>query len=187
MVGEMRDKETSLMAIEASLTGHLVLSTLHTNNAPETVVRLLDMGLDPFGFADSLLGVLAQRLVRRLCTECRQPGTPTRAEMDAMLVAFGGAEGLEQKFELDSADQISVWSAPGCDACEGSGYRGRLALHELLVADDALRAAIARRATIDETRALAARGGMGTLLQDGVEKATLGDTDMRQVLAVCSR
>jgi type II secretory ATPase GspE/PulE/Tfp pilus assembly ATPase PilB-like protein len=113
MVGEMRDRETSLTAIEASLTGHLVLSTLHTNNAPETVVRLLDMGLDPFGFADSLLGVLAQRLVRKLCTECRQPGSPTPAEMHAMTTAFGGAAGLTARFELERADQVSVWTGPG--------------------------------------------------------------------------
>jgi type II secretory ATPase GspE/PulE/Tfp pilus assembly ATPase PilB-like protein len=187
MVGEMRDKETSLMAIEASLTGHLVLSTLHTNNAPETIVRLLDMGIDPFGFADSLLGVLAQRLVRRLCTDCRQAGAPAGAEMDAMVSAFGGADRLARAFDLDAAGQVAVWSAAGCESCEGTGYRGRLALHELLVADDALRAAVARRASIDEIRGLAAHGGMGTLLQDGVEKAVRGDTDMRQVLAVCSR
>ena len=187
MVGEMRDKETSLVAIEASLTGHLVLSTLHTNNAPDTVIRLLDMGLDPFGFADSLLGVLAQRLVRGLCTECRQPGAPAPAEMDAMVGAFGGPDAFARRFDLESAGQVAVWTAAGCESCEGSGYRSRIALHELLVADDALRAAIARRAPIDEIRALASRGGMGTLLQDGVEKAVLGDTDMRQVLAACSR
>jgi type II secretory ATPase GspE/PulE/Tfp pilus assembly ATPase PilB-like protein len=150
-------------------------------------VRLLDMGLDPFGFADSLLGVLAQRLVRKLCTECRQPGSPTPAEMHAMTTAFGGAAALTTRFELDRADQVSVWAAPGCEACEGSGYRGRVALHELLVADDAIRAAIARRSTIEEVRTLAAHAGMSTLLQDGVEKATRGEVDMRQVLAACSR
>jgi type II secretory ATPase GspE/PulE/Tfp pilus assembly ATPase PilB-like protein len=187
MVGEMRDKETSLVAVEASLTGHLVLSTLHTNSAPDTVVRLLDMGLDPFGFADSLLGVLAQRLVRGLCPECRQAGAPTPTEMDAMVGAFGGPDAFAQRFDLDRADQVAVWAAVGCESCEGTGYQSRIALHELLVADDALRAAIARRASIDEIRALASRGGMGTLLQDGVEKAVLGDTDMRQVLAACSR
>ena len=187
MVGEMRDRETSQMAIEASLTGHLVLSTLHTNNAPETVVRLLDMGLDPFGFADSLLGILAQRLVRRLCPECRQPDVPGRAELDAMEGAFGGKAAFARAFSLEDGASVALWTAPGCEACEGTGYHGRIALHELLVADDAIRSAVARHEPIDEIRRLASRGGMSTLLQDGVEKAIRGDTDMRQVLSACSR
>jgi type II secretory ATPase GspE/PulE/Tfp pilus assembly ATPase PilB-like protein len=187
MIGEMRDKETATIAIEASLTGHLVLSTLHTNNAPETVVRLLEMGLDPFGFADSLLGVLAQRLVRRLCVSCRRASAPTPAEMGAMTRAFGGAQPLASAFGAPRADDLLLFGAPGCEACGGSGYKGRLALHELLVADDEVRAVIARRGSMDETRRLAAQGGMGTLLQDGIAKAIAGETDLRQVLAVCIR
>jgi len=123
MVGKMRDHETAQTAMEASLTGHLVLSTLHTNNAPETVTRLLDMGLESFSFADSLLGILAQRLVRRLCPECRQPDVPGRTEQEAIEGDFGGRAGLARAFSLEDGAQIAVWGAPGCEACEGTGYK----------------------------------------------------------------
>jgi type II secretory ATPase GspE/PulE/Tfp pilus assembly ATPase PilB-like protein len=179
MIGEMRDRESAQIAVEAALTGHLVRSTLHTNTAPETITRLVDMGLDPFTFADSLLGVLAQRLASALCSTCRTPcdshGQEHR-ELDAQLVATGGAPSPEPP-----------WRAPGCEHCRGRGYRGRVALHELLVVDDPLRLVIGRRASINELRELAVAGGMRTLLQDGLDKARQGLTDLRQVLAVCSR
>lgn len=186
MVGEMRDAETASTAVTASLTGHLVLSSLHTNNAPETVLRLLDMGLDPFSFSDALLGVLAQRLARSLCTACRAPVRASTAEALTIVQAYGGAERLEADLGVRS-DALTVWHASGCEACKNSGYKGRAAIHELLVVDDAIRRAIATRGTADEIRQLALAGGMKTLIQNGVARALDGTTDMRQVLAVCSR
>jgi len=178
MVGEMRDRETADIAVEASLTGHLVLSTLHTNSAPETVVRLVEMGLDPFAFGDSLLGVLAQRLARALCPDCREPREASDAECKR-LEELGAPEEA-------SGTHPRLWSGRGCGACRGTGYRGRVALHELLVADDAVRAAIRRRAGADEVRALGRERGMGSLLEDGLAKCLEGVTDLPQVLAVCS-
>jgi type II secretory ATPase GspE/PulE/Tfp pilus assembly ATPase PilB-like protein len=185
MVGEMRDQETAETGIEASLTGHLVFSTLHTNSAPETVTRLIDMGLDPFSFADSLLGVLAQRLARGLCKQCRKAQPVSRAELDEMSNAYGPAA-FRALLQTKGAEVVS-YRASGCEACGNTGYRGRVALHELLVTDDALKAAIQRKAPIGELRTLAHAGGMTTLLQDGIEKVLLGLTDLKQVLAVCSR
>jgi type II secretory ATPase GspE/PulE/Tfp pilus assembly ATPase PilB-like protein len=184
MVGEMRDRETAATGIEASLTGHLVLSTLHTNSAPETITRLLDMGLDPFSFADSLLGVLAQRLARALCKRCREPYAPGADEYAQVIAAFGEA-GLAAR--LPPGGQLALWHGRGCENCGGSGYRGRCGLHELLVVDDTMKQVIGRRGAIEELRQLAVAGGMTTLLQDGVEKAMSGVTDLKQVLAVCSR
>ncbi|HEY8089727.1 MAG TPA: GspE/PulE family protein [Polyangiaceae bacterium] len=186
MVGEMRDAETASTAVTASLTGHLVLSSLHTNNAPETVLRLLDMGLDPFSFSDALQGVLAQRLTRSLCTACRIQEPATTAETAIIVQAYGGAERLEADLGV-KADALAVWRGPGCDACRKSGYKGRAAVHELLVVDEDIRHAIATRATAETIRQLAIKGGMRTLLQNGVARALDGTTDMRQVLAVCSR
>jgi type II secretory ATPase GspE/PulE/Tfp pilus assembly ATPase PilB-like protein len=185
MVGEMRDQETAETGIEASLTGHLVFSTLHTNSAPETVTRLIDMELDPFSFADSLLGVLAQRLARALCKNCRQSQPASQSDLDELSKAYG-PEAFRVLLQSRGAAPLTYRSS-GCEACGQTGYRGRVALHELLVADDALKAAIQRKAPIGELRSLAQAGGMTTLLQDGVEKVLLGLTDLKQVLAVCSR
>ena len=186
MVGEMRDHETATMAVEASLTGHLVLSTLHTNNAPETITRLLDMGLDPFSFADSLIAIVAQRLTRSLCLSCREQG-PATAEDRAELVAACGAEQLVERFGIAPEGPAKLWYAKGCGACNGTGYKGRVALHEVLVTTPAMRNAIGRRAPVSEIRAMAIEGGMTTLLIDGVAKVLRGQTDMKQVLAVASR
>jgi type II secretory ATPase GspE/PulE/Tfp pilus assembly ATPase PilB-like protein len=184
MVGEMRDPETAKTAIEASLTGHLVLSTLHTNSAPETVTRLIDMGLDPFSFADALLGVLAQRLARALCKQCREQYKAT----DADIAELGGAYG-EEAFAALLAEEhrfgLKLWRAPGCAACGKTGYKGRVGLHELLVTDEPLKRAIQKKAAVDEIRGRAMENGMKTLLQDGVEKVIDGQTDLKQVLAVC--
>jgi type II secretory ATPase GspE/PulE/Tfp pilus assembly ATPase PilB-like protein len=180
MIGEMRDPETAGVAVEASLTGHLVLSTLHTNTAPETVTRLLEMGLEPFSFSDALLGVLAQRLARALCSACREQTTATPEELELMAAAFGGDHRA-------SGVAPPVWRARGCRACRNTGYKGRVGLHELLVADDTLKQALVRRAPVDEIRQLAVEQGMRTLLQDGIEKAQAGLTDLKQVLAVCSQ
>ncbi len=183
MVGEMRDEETASMGVEASLTGHLVLSTLHTNSAAETITRLLDMGLDPFTFADALLGVLAQRLARRLCTDCRVEYTPSDAERNEVASLYGEEALVEHLGDRD----LTLWRAPGCEQCGGKSYRGRLGLHELLVNDDDILAAIQRKAPVAEIRDMSVAGGMTTLLQDGIAKCLQGHTDLRQVLAVCSR
>ncbi|MGB8299165.1 MAG: GspE/PulE family protein [Polyangia bacterium] len=184
MVGEMRDKETASTGVEASLTGHLVFSTLHTNSAPETITRLIDMGLDPFSFADALLGVLAQRLTRGLCKKCRQQVDASDTEVDAIVQAFGEEEAARRGFVRG---RVKMWQGAGCEACGNTGYKGRLAVHELLVNDDAIKLAIAKRAPVEDVRRLAVSGGMTTLLQDGIEKAIAGKTDMKQVLAVCLR
>ena len=184
MVGEMRDKETASTGIEASLTGHLVFSTLHTNSAPETITRLIDMGLDPFSFADALLGVLAQRLTRALCKKCREQCDATDNEVDEIVQAFGEEEAARRGFVHG---RMKLWRGAGCEICGKTGYKGRLAVHELLVNDDQIKHAIAKRAPLAEVRRLAAAGGMTTLLQDGIEKAIAGKTDIKQVLAVCLR
>lgn len=186
MVGEMRDSETAGTAVEASLTGHLVLSTLHTNSAPETITRLIDMGLDPFSFADALLGVLAQRLARGLCKQCRTQYRPTDSELLELSEAYGKAR-FEQLIQNEPASKLKLWKAVGCEVCNQSGYRGRVAIHELLVTNDAIKSAIARKSSVAELRTLACENGMTTLLMDGIEKVLAGQTDLSQVLAVCSR
>ena len=183
MVGEMRDEETAHMGIEASLTGHMVLSTLHTNTAPETVTRLIDMGMEPFSFSDALLGILSQRLARQLCGKCKVEYDATPDETDEFS-RYIGADAVER---ATTGGVLKLWRADGCVECEKTGYRGRLALHELLVNNDEIRAAIQRKATTGEIRDLAQQAGMQTLLQDGVAKCLRGHTDLKQVLAVCSR
>jgi type II secretory ATPase GspE/PulE/Tfp pilus assembly ATPase PilB-like protein len=186
MIGEMRDEETAGTAIEASLTGHLVLSTLHTNSAPETVTRLLDMGLDPFTFSDALLGVMAQRLARGLCKRCREPVEATEIEYQEIVQGYGETA-MRRRLGVTKPEELELWRAKGCEACNNTGYKGRLALHELLIATDPIKAAIQRKATVAEIRAVALEEGMTTLLQDGIEKSIAGKTDLKQVLAVCSR
>jgi type II secretory ATPase GspE/PulE/Tfp pilus assembly ATPase PilB-like protein len=186
MVGEMRDRETAETGVEASLTGHLVFSTLHTNSAPETITRLIDMGLDPFSFADALVAVLAQRLARALCKACRYQAPAERSEFDEIAGAFGGEEALKQQ-GVSFGPRFLLWRGKGCETCGGGGYKGRCGLHELLIATDEVKRAIARKAPVEEIRHQAMLGGMTTLLQDGIQKAMLGVTDLKQVLAVCSR
>ena len=183
MVGEMRDEETAHMGIEASLTGHMVLSTLHTNTAPETITRLIDMGMEPFSFSDALLGILSQRLARQLCGKCKVEYDATPDETEE----FGRYIGPDALERATSGGVLKLWRADGCVECEKTGYRGRLALHELLVNNDEIRVAIQRKATTAEVRDLAQQAGMKTLLQDGVVKCLQGHTDLKQVLAVCSR
>jgi type II secretory ATPase GspE/PulE/Tfp pilus assembly ATPase PilB-like protein len=185
MVGEMRDVETASTAIEASLTGHLVFSTLHTNSAAETVTRLVDMGLDPFSFADALLGVLAQRLARSLCKQCREPYTPDKDEYAKLGAAYG--QQAFDKLGIAMGPSLKLYRPKGCVSCSNSGYKGRIGIHELLVTDDELKQAIQKKAPVDVIRRLSTAHGMTTLLQDGIEKVLGGFTDMKQVLAVCSR
>ncbi len=185
MVGEMRDFETAKTGIEASLTGHLVFSTLHTNNAPETIVRLLDMGIDPFNFSDSLLGILAQRLVRTLCNRCKEAYHPSREEYDEILHHYG--ETLVEDLGISFTEDFRLYRPKGCSECNKTGYRGRMAIHELLVASDPVKRLVTRREPIESIREAAIAEGMRTLLQDGVWKVVKGFTDFKQVLSVCMR
>jgi type II secretory ATPase GspE/PulE/Tfp pilus assembly ATPase PilB-like protein len=182
MVGEMRDEETASTGIEASLTGHLVFSTLHTNSSVETVIRLLDMGLDPFNFADALLGVLAQRLVKRICPSCKTDYHPERAEYDELVEAYGAAafERLGHTYD----ESFVLYKGKGCANCAKSGYRGRAGIHELLIVADEMKRLIVTKATVAEMLVLAKSEGMTTLVQDGVLKSLQGVTDFRHVKAV---
>ena len=196
MVGEIRDSETAQMAIEASLTGHLVMSTLHTNSAPETVTRLLDMGMDPFSFADSLLAVLAQRLVRRLCKHCvtQRPASveDMQALVDEYLYAYPAVEQRPSRESLLNdwttrygADGVLLHHhAPGCAHCGHSGFAGRLGLHELLVVSRELRHLIQTSACAEELQRAAMAEGMRTLRQDGILKVLAGLTAIEEVRAI---
>lgn len=186
MVGEMRDAETAKIGIEASLTGHLVLSTLHTNSAAESVVRLLDLGMDPFNFGDALLGVFSQRLVRMLCVHCRTRNEPTAREIEALAAEYCGDTGLKAEDVLKRwrQDKITVYSAKGCRQCDRTGYRGRTAVWELMVADAAVKRLVQKRAPVEDIASAALAGGMRTLKQDGIEKVLRGLTDMAQVRAI---
>jgi type II secretory ATPase GspE/PulE/Tfp pilus assembly ATPase PilB-like protein/GAF domain-containing protein len=203
MVGEMRDKETVSIGIEASLTGHLVFATLHTNSAPESINRLLDMGMDPFNFSDALLGILAQRLGKRLCGDCKKAHIATAEEMKLMLAEYSGelmntatwkkdpvaatkalyAEWV--KLFADEKGQFTLYTPVGCEKCSGTGYRGRVGLHELLIGTDAVKKAIQEHARVAELLSICMEDGMHTLKQDGMEKVLQGVTDMHQVRAVC--
>ena len=195
MVGEIRDSETAQMAIEASLTGHLVLSTLHTNSAPETVTRLLDMGMDPFSFADSLLAVLAQRLVRRWCKHCVGAGPASAETTDALLDEYlyaypepaqrPGRETLRAEWttRYGVAGVLQHHHAPGCSHCDHSGFAGRLGLHELLVVSRELRRLVQTNARAAELQRVAMGEGMRTLRQDGIHKVLAGLTSIEEVRA----
>lgn len=183
MIGEMRDRETADIAIEASLTGHLVLSTLHTNSAVETVTRLLDLGCDPFNFADSMLGVLAQRLCRRICDQCREPYRPTMQEYEELLLGYGSSS----KHHVESYDNLVLYQGRGCDACGGTGFKGRVALHELLLATNEVKQLVQARGRTSELLLLALQEGMKTLMQDGIEKVVAGLTTYKQVRVVAMR
>jgi type II secretory ATPase GspE/PulE/Tfp pilus assembly ATPase PilB-like protein len=185
MVGEIRDHETAEVAIEASLTGHLVLSTLHTNSAVETVSRLLEMGIDPFNFADSLLGVLAQRLARTLCVKCRERYHPAKEEYDALAHGFG--EEAFARLQVPYNDQFMLYRGKGCATCRETGYQGRIGLHELLLVTDQIKSLIHSRATVSELFKLAVAEGIVTLVQDGILKVLQGVTDYGQVRAVAMR
>ena len=201
MVGESRDKETVSMGVEASLTGHLVFSTLHTNSAPESITRLLDMGMDPFNFADALLGILAQRLAKKLC-DCKENYAPDGSELKRFLAEYAEElrhskawkadyEGETQKL-LDSwvelygqEGQLKFYRAKGCIKCNNTGYKGRIGLHELLIADDDIKKLIQERARVAEIFSAAVETGMRTLKMDGMEKIMLGMTDLKMVRSVC--
>ena len=202
MVGEMRDKETVGMGIEASLTGHLVFATLHTNSAPESIVRLLDMGMDPFNFADALLGILAQRLAKRLCSTCKQSYQPSEVELQLLLTEYceellntdsflkdpeaGRAAvlaGWRQRY-ADKDGRLTLYRAVGCDECN-KGYRGRIGLHELMIGSDKVKKLLQEHSRVAQLLAAALEDGMLTLKMDGIEKILMGATDIKMVRAVC--
>jgi type II secretory ATPase GspE/PulE/Tfp pilus assembly ATPase PilB-like protein len=182
MVGEMRDHETAATGIEASLTGHLVFSTLHTNSAPETITRLLDMGMDPFNFSDALLGVLAQRLVRTLCKDCKEKYHPKQEEFDALARAY---EGDFEALGFEYTDDFFLYRAKGCPRCNDTGYRGRTGIHELLAGSDDMKSLIQKQGKVEELRNQAIKDGMTTLMQDGIRKVCLGQTELIRVREVC--
>jgi type II secretory ATPase GspE/PulE/Tfp pilus assembly ATPase PilB-like protein len=194
MVGEMRDSETTKVGVEASLTGHLVLSTLHTNSAPESIVRLLDLGMDPFNFADALLGVLAQRLARTLCADCKRAHPASAEEVQVLLEEYCEGVPLDPKkvherwvaAYADKNGRFTLYDKAGCQACENRGYRGRLAVHELLMNSRAVRRLIQTRANVEDIVEAAIREGMLTLKQDGIEKVLQGRTDVAQIRAVAA-
>ncbi len=185
MIGEMRDKETADIAIEASLTGHLVLSTLHTNSAIETVIRLLDLGCDAFNFSDAMLGVLAQRLCKRICIQCREAYHPTRQEYDELMQGYGAHDW--PVFGIEYTAAWCLYRGRGCEACNQTGFKGRVSLHELLLPSEALKELIQTHSRTAEMLALALREGMVTLVQDGIRKTLQGLTTFRQVRTVAMK
>ena len=181
LIGEMRDHETAHSGIEASLTGHLVFSTLHTNSAPETIVRLLDMGLDPMNFADALIGIVAQRLVRTLCSTCKEPYKPSQEELDRLIHLYGEEYFPELNIDFD---EVQLFKPGACEKCGGTGYRGRAGIHEALEGTPDMKKLIAKSTVVDEIRKLAYREGMRGLQQDGIAKIFKGLTDLEQLRRV---
>ncbi|RYX93043.1 MAG: GAF domain-containing protein [Comamonadaceae bacterium] len=201
MVGESRDKETVSMGVEASLTGHMVFSTLHTNSAPESITRLLDMGMDPFNFADALLGILAQRLAKKLC-DCKEAYAPEGEEIKLFVTEYAEELRNTPAWKADYAGEakklyeswvklygeegrLRMYRAVGCDKCNKTGYKGRIGLHELMIADDAAKKLIQERARVAELFSSAVNSGMRTLKMDGMEKVLMGLTDLKMVRSVC--
>ena len=170
MVGEMRDLETAQISIQASLTGHLVLSTLHTNDAPGAVTRLVDMGVEPFLISSTLMAVLGQRLVRTICKNCRTPFEPTESQLEMLNLS-----------PHDLGDKVFYYGR-GCSACNDTGYKGRKGIFELLVISDAIRALINERAPTVVMRQKAIELGMVTLREDGLRSIFEGDTTIEEVV-----
>ena len=182
MIGEMRDRETAAIAIEASLTGHLVLSTLHTNNAPETLTRLLDMGMNPLNIADSFLGVLAQRLVRKLCSKCQEAYHPSEQEFEDIQSDYGNKDLKAAGYTYGPGMQL--YRSLGCEKCSGSGYKGRMGIHELMEGTPEIKILIKKSATSQDLAKMATKQGMTRLKQDGIHKVFSGLTDIKEVRRV---
>jgi type II secretory ATPase GspE/PulE/Tfp pilus assembly ATPase PilB-like protein len=171
MVGEIRDLETAVIAIQAALTGHLVFSTLHTNDAPSAVTRLVNMGVEPFLISASLIGVMAQRLVRVVCEHCKEAYEPTKATMD--------------KWGIKDKKNTRLYRGKGCDYCKGTGYRGRAGLFELMTVDDDIREMVISAASTVALRKKCQTKGMKLLREDGLNKALAGRTTLEEVARVC--
>ena len=172
MLGEIRDHETAHTAVQAALTGHLVLSTLHTNDAPSSVTRLVNIGLEPFLVGAAVNGVLAQRLLRRLCQHCKAQEAPS--------------EEMAEFLEMQGLPSNELWVPKGCDKCRNTGYSGRVGIYEMLAVDDELRDIIARNPNVSEFRRMCLERGMCSLRQDGINKASSGMTSVQEVLRVTS-
>ena len=192
MVGEMRDTETAKIGVEASLTGHLVFSTLHTNSAAESIVRLLDMGMDPFNFSDALLGILAQRLARRLCSQCKRPRSMSEQDISALAAEYCNETGLDsgdvaRQWQRDYSvnGRLMLHEAVGCQACRG-GYAGRAGIYELLVATPKLKDLVRSRAPVPQLVEVACEGGMRLLRQDAIDKVLQGVLDLSAARAASS-
>ncbi len=185
MVGEMRDFETAKVAVEASLTGHLVFSTLHTNSAAETITRLIDIGIDIFNFADSIQGILAQRLVRTLCPQCKVAYTPNRSEYDHLVQNYGVL--FYDNINILYSDKLRFYKPKGCSVCNDSGYKGRIGIYEMLVANHVIKDMIIKGASAEEIRMQAVNDGMTVLLQEGIHRIFEGLTDFNQVMTVCNQ
>jgi len=183
MIGEMRDTETASIGVEASLTGHLVFSTLHTNSAPETITRLLDMGLNPLNFSDAFLGVLAQRLTRRLCSKCREEHPVSVDEFETLVSDYGKNYFDKTGIEYDA--EMVLHRANGCEKCSSTGYRGRMGIHELMEGTPEVKLMIKKQASTETILEQAMKEGMSTLKQDGILKVIQGITDMAEVRRVC--
>lgn len=172
MLGEIRDGETADIAIRAALTGHLVLSTLHTNDAVGAVTRLIDMGVEPFLVASSVLGVIAQRLVRKICLECKTAYVPKPEAVERMFLGIG------------PYDPVTLYRGKGCPACNNTGYRGRMSIHEVMPVSSHIRELINKRASTDEFAVIAAQEGMVAMREDGIDKALQGLTTVGEVMRV---
>ncbi|MQB01997.1 MAG: type II secretion system protein GspE, partial [Actinobacteria bacterium] len=172
LIGEIRDRETAQIAIEAALTGHLVLSTLHTNDAPSAMTRLVEMGIEPFLVASALDCVLAQRLARRLCERCKEPYVPTEAELTAA------------RFPFEPGEEVKLYRAVGCSACGNTGYKGRMALHEIMTVTEEIERLVVEHASSEAIAAVATEQGMLTLRMDGIEKVRAGQTSLEEVFRV---
>ena len=185
LIGEMRDLETAAAGIEASLTGHLVLSTLHTNSAPETITRLIDIGLDPINFADACIGILAQRLMRTLCPDCKVQYQAKQEEVDFIVRHYNSdlseAEALQ---ELNINSECKLYKAVGCKKCDETGYKGRVGVHELLPVNGEIKNLIYKNAPVGEIKIEAIKAGMRTLTQDGILKVLSGLTDFKQLQSI---
>jgi type II secretory ATPase GspE/PulE/Tfp pilus assembly ATPase PilB-like protein len=185
MIGEMRDSETAQIAIQASLTGHFVLSTLHTNSAPETIVRLTEMGIDPLNFSDALLGIISQRLTLKLCDHCKKPYHPNYEEYTELVDAYGADWFKEHKME-DYSDDFTLMKKVGCDRCDSSGYQGRIAIHELLMGTEQAKTAIKKQYSATEIKNQPLAENMKSMKMDGISKVFQGITVLSQVLKVCA-
>jgi len=181
MLGEIHDGETAVMAIQSSLTGHMVFSTLHTNDAASAVTRLLDLGIEPFLASSSLLAVLAQRLVRKICLHCKTACEPNEAQVEAIRFIHGRPK---KSSESNTSDITQIYSGTGCDKCRGTGYRGRIGVFEVLRITEQIQQLITKRATAAEIRTVAIQQGMRPMRLDGIAKALAGQTTVDEVSRV---
>jgi type II secretory ATPase GspE/PulE/Tfp pilus assembly ATPase PilB-like protein len=178
MVGEMRDTETATIAMEAALTGHLVLSTLHTNDAPSAATRLIDMGVEPFLISSSIVCVLAQRLVRQICPRCKEAYVASRES----LLRYGFP--VPDEIGADTGGELTLFRGKGCDHCKGTGYKGRTGVHELMIMSDEIKDLVLTKSPSHLIRNVANQQGMKTLQMDSVQKILMGITSVDEVLRV---